>query len=309
MSPRVLTASLSVAFAIAAVPAMTKEAAAAAGPSATSEVGGNAYAQGVTSGAQINGADVTVNAGLTQGTGWYHLPHHRQDGIRLYLHIAGRGFAFGRGPPQPEPCHQRNREWRARCGDLVPHQLSGNHAVLAVRQYRRARRDAASARSAEGVGAASTRNHASAGTDGGNVAAERRRSGELSGLAVGGSVDVAPDFGDCDRRPSVRDRGGDPGSRRLRHGQRRSGGVQRPRDGVRPEGPASPAVNELQLPVSHQFRGAAEQPLHSDGHHLLDRALDGRRCPGGGNLGEVPGDTTSTAVEVDEIQAINTASR
>jgi hypothetical protein len=32
-------------------------------------------------------------------------------------------------------------------------------------------------------------------------------------------------------------------------------------------------------------------------------------APGGGNLGEVPGDTTSTSVEVDEIQAINTASR
>jgi hypothetical protein len=32
-------------------------------------------------------------------------------------------------------------------------------------------------------------------------------------------------------------------------------------------------------------------------------------APGGGNLGEIPGDTTSTSVEVDEIQAINTASR
>jgi hypothetical protein len=32
-------------------------------------------------------------------------------------------------------------------------------------------------------------------------------------------------------------------------------------------------------------------------------------APGGGNLGEIPGDTTSTSVTVDEIQAINTASR
>ena len=69
MPARILSAPVVAGLAIALCWLAVTDVKADSEPGGSADSGGNAYTQGVTSGASVDGSDVTVNAGLTQGTG------------------------------------------------------------------------------------------------------------------------------------------------------------------------------------------------------------------------------------------------
>jgi hypothetical protein len=287
---------------------MTKEAA-AAGPSASTEVGGNAYAQGVTSGAQINGADVTVNAGLTQGTGGTAAPTTVKaasgsvctsqavdslTAVDLLNHNPTTNVSINGAPGS-------GTWYLISCPGTTPSLLfvstaGPGGAQPALAQPKALAQEALATMHLPGP---TVEMSPPSGAEVVNFQdwlwvdpstwhpiSATATAGPVSATAVAMPDRVVYDMGN--------------GARVVCNG---------------PGTAYDPNVAAAQQSTNCSYLYLASSAGQPNNHYTATATVywtvrwTAAGAPGGGNLGEIPGDTTSTSVEVDEIQAVNTASR
>jgi hypothetical protein len=309
MPSRLLTASLSLAIALTATVAVEEKVAADNGPISGTGIGGNAYAQGVTSGAQVNGSDVTVNAGLTQGSGAKASPTNfkASSGPVCTSQAVDSLTAVGLINQNPGASVSMNGDpgtgtWYViTCPGTTPSLLFvstvGRPAAQPPLTQPRALAQEALATmrlpgpmvemsppsGAEVVNfqdwlwvAPSTWHPISATATAGPVSATATATPTRVVYDMGNGGEVV-----CD-------------------------GAGTPYD---------PTVPSQEQSTSCSYTYIASSAGEPGNRYTATATIywsvrwTAAGAPGGGNLGEIPGDTTSTSVEVDEIQAINTASR
>jgi hypothetical protein len=308
MCSRLLTASLSLSVAFTAVLAVTQDVAAAAGPNSSAGGGGNAYAQGVTSGAEVNGSDVTVNAGLTQGSGGNTSPTTTtSSGPRCISQAVDSVTAIGLMNQNPNTNISMAGDpgsgtwFLITCPGTTPSlqfisSLGPQGAQPPLAQPRALAQEALATMHLPGPAVAMS---PPSGAEVVNLQdwlwVDPSTWHPISATATAGPVSATA-TATPDR--VVYDMGN--GSQVVCNG---------------PGTPYNPSVPAAQQTTNCSYTYLASSAGQPSNRYTVTATIywsvrwSATGAPGGGNLGEIAGDTTSTAVTVDEIQAVNTASR